>query len=164
MISIIPGQPDTNLADFCNNDNIAHHLSASLITEILHVICNSANLPLYIHSTHGDHTAGLVIACLRKRQHWSHRAVIIEFNQFVSDTVEPGEEEFLKQFSPTFDLSVEIPVWMRHVFAKDKNTERTRSKEEEEDESDSGNDGEDREAYRTVEDDVESPLGDGDGD
>jgi tyrosine-protein phosphatase OCA6 len=127
MISMIPDPPDKNLLAFCDTESITSlfyqipsyagqvAISASLVNEILSLICDSQKLPLYLHSTHGGHTTGLIVMCLRKIQLWSPRATFVEFNQFVSDSVEPCEEDFINTYSPGLNLKQQRPSWLLHL-------------------------------------------------
>jgi len=127
MISLGPNPPDQDLREFCSSHHISSHfcqcpkysgqigLSVSSIADLLLVMCKEENLPLYIHSTHGGHSAGLVIMCLRKLQMWSPRAIFAEFNQFVSDSCEPVEEEFLNSFTGTLELRPPRPSWLKQL-------------------------------------------------
>lgn len=127
MISMIPNPVDENLKKFCDDENITHHyyqipeyagqiaITSSQITEIISLMCNSNNLPVYIHSVGGGHTTGLVVMCLRKLQRWSTRAMFTEFNQYVADSLESCEEEFLHSFNSTFELPPPRPAWIGHL-------------------------------------------------
>jgi tyrosine-protein phosphatase OCA6 len=127
IISLAPIHPDQKLREFCSLQHITNHfyecpkyagqigLSVSTITDLLLLICNENNLPLYIHSVHGGHTTGLVIMCLRKLQMWSPRATFFEFNQFVSDSCEPFEEEFYNSFTATLELRPPRPAWLKQL-------------------------------------------------
>jgi tyrosine-protein phosphatase OCA6 len=127
MVSLAPNPPEQALREFCSLQRITGHfypcpkyagqigLSVSTIADLLLLICNEDNLPLYIHSVHGGHTAGLVIMCLRKLQMWSPRATFFEFTQFVSDSCEPFEEEFYNGFTATLDLRLPRPAWLKQL-------------------------------------------------
>ena len=129
MISIAPNSIDDDLKNFCQENNIVNHfypiprfasqivITATTITEIIHIMCNTDNLPLYIHSLDGAHTAGLVVMCLRKLQMWSSRAMFNEFNMFITN-FERCEEEFVNNYKATFELPPNRPQWLRHLNGK----------------------------------------------
>jgi tyrosine-protein phosphatase OCA6 len=127
IVSMCPAPIDPNLREFCESQGITDHyyevpkyagqigVSASVITEVLRLMCRADHLPLYIHSIHGGHTNGLVIMCLRKLQMWSARAIFSEFNQYVTDSCEPFEEEFLNNYAATLELPLPRPAWLAHL-------------------------------------------------
>lgn len=129
MISMIPNQIDEDLKSFCDQEGISNHcyivpkfasqivITATTITEIINILCDKQNLPLYIHCINGGHTTGLVIMCLRKLQIWSQRAMFNEFNQFIN-TFESCEEEFVINYNATFELSPNRPEWLQHLAGK----------------------------------------------
>ncbi|KAH0789455.1 Tyrosine phosphatase family protein [Histomonas meleagridis] len=129
IVSLIPNPIDPDLKKFCEDENITNHtyivpkftdqivMTSTTITEIINIMCDKQNFPLYIHSTNGAHNTGLVIMCLRKLQMWSINATLNEFNQFV-DSPESCEEEFVNNFKATFELSQNRPAWLQHLAGK----------------------------------------------
>jgi hypothetical protein len=122
-----PAPIDDKLREFCESQGITNSyyeipkcagqigVSVSVITEILRLICRADNLPLDIHSIHGGHTNGLVIMCLCKLQMWSLRSPFAEFNQYVAESCESFEEEFLNKYAATLELPPPRPAWLRHL-------------------------------------------------
>lgn len=127
IVSLIPNPVDDNLKQFCESEHITNHyyqvpeyagqivITASAITEIITLMCNTRNLPLYIHSVGGGHTTGLVVMCLRRLQMWSSRAMFAEFDQYVMDGFESCEEEFIGNFKTTFELEPPRPMWLSQL-------------------------------------------------
>ena len=127
IVSIIPNPVDDDLKKFCEEEHITSHyyqipeyagqivITASQITEIMTLMCNTNNLPLYIHSVGGGHTSGLVVLCLRRLQMWSTHAMVSEFNQYVMDGIESCEEEFISNFKATIELPLPRPRWLTQL-------------------------------------------------
>jgi len=129
MISLIPEAMDNKLSDFLKEENIESYqytvpkfvdqiiMSSNMITEILNIMCDKKNLPLYIHCHNGGHSTGLVIMCLRKLQMWSQRAMFSEFSRFIN-TFESCEEEFVNNYKATLELTSNRPSWLKHLAGK----------------------------------------------
>lgn len=129
MISLIPQPIDDELAEFCKEEKIVDHfypvpkfidqviLTPSTVAEIINIMSDKNNLPVYIHCLNGGHTTGLIVMCLRKLQMWSQRAMFNEFNQFIN-TFESCEEEFVINFKETFELTANRPSWLMHITGK----------------------------------------------
>ena len=155
IISLIPNAVDDDLKNFCQVEGITNHyysvpkfasqviITATTITEIVHIMCNNDNLPLYVHCLDGGHTTGLIIMCLRKLQMWSARSMLSEFNMFINDP-ESCEEEFVNNYKATFELSSNRPKWLQHLSGKKTHpTLRVILIDESESESDDNDDNDD---------------------
>ena len=166
MISMSPNPIDDDLKKFCEEEHIKNYyysvpkfvtqvvITVNSVTDIINIICNKDNLPLYIHCINGGHTTGLVIMCLRKLQMWTQRAMINEFSRFIN-TFERSEEEFINNYKATFELTQNRPDWLRHlptgrkshptlhvIFADDEGTDDGDDQDDEEDEEENQNDSE----------------------
>lgn len=129
IVSLFPTPIDPELKAFCEEEHITNYtfivpkfidqivITQTTVTEVINLMIDKNNLPLYIHSSSGAHTTGLVIMCLRKLQMWSSRAMFQEFNQFIRSS-ERCEEEFVNNYKATFELSVNRPDWLRHLAGK----------------------------------------------
>ena len=155
IISLIPSVVDDDLKNFCQSEGIINHcysvpkfasqviITATTITEIIHIMCNNENLPLYVHCLDGGHTTGLIIMCLRKLQMWSSRSMFNEFTTFINDP-ENCEEEFVNNYKATFEISNNRPKWLQHLSGKKTHpTLRVILIDESESESDDNDDNDD---------------------
>ncbi|OQR99620.1 hypothetical protein THRCLA_06438 [Thraustotheca clavata] len=128
LISLIPEEPTSDLADFCVHEGIVKHtfriekyssdsvtVSPNTVSTILQLLLNKDNFPIYIHCLDGANVVGIVIMVLRKLQNWSKLATLQEFCRFTRDhCIEKDESEYLSTFSaeitlPPYSL---IPRWL----------------------------------------------------
>lgn len=92
VVSVIPEPPTSDLAGFCANEKITlHHFYAEKFTsdnvtvspataaQIIEILVQKKNLPLYIHCLDGSNVTGIVVMILRKLQNWTKLATVSEF-------------------------------------------------------------------------------------
>lgn len=92
VVSVIPEPPTSDLADYCANENItlvhfyAEKFTSDNVTvlpatvaQILNIIIQKKNLPLYIHCLDGANVTGIIVMILRKLQNWTKLATVSEF-------------------------------------------------------------------------------------
>jgi protein tyrosine/serine phosphatase len=60
-------------------------LSPEAVARLLELLVRPEAHPLYVHCLTGTHNTSLVIACLRKLQHWDPAAVRVEFARFCDE-------------------------------------------------------------------------------
>jgi len=153
IVSVIPEPPTSDLADFCAGEKIAlHHFYAEKFTsdnvtvspttaaQILELLVQQQNLPLYIHCLDGANVTGIVVMILRKLQNWTKLATVSEFcrqapssslarhgewllmlavltclpiARFTRDHgIEKDESEYLAAFSEEIVVTVDAPQWL----------------------------------------------------
>ena len=64
------------------------------MSNILSVLLNHDNHPLFVHCLDGSNVTGLAIMCLRKMQMWKRPVIVTEFTRFLGGE-NPEEEELL---------------------------------------------------------------------
>ena len=92
VVSVIPEEPTSDLAEFCTHEKIALlHFDAEKFTsdnvtvppataaQIVAIMVQQKNLPLYIHCLDGANVTGIVVMILRKLQNWTKLATVSEF-------------------------------------------------------------------------------------
>ncbi|RLN71612.1 hypothetical protein BBJ28_00007492 [Nothophytophthora sp. Chile5] len=126
VVSVIPEPPTTDLTGFCAQEKIAlHHFYAEKFTsdnvtvspataaQILEIIVQQKNLPLYVHCLDGANVTGIVVMVLRKLQNWTKLATVSEFCRFTRDHgVEKDESEYLAAFSEEIVVTADAPRWL----------------------------------------------------
>ncbi|RLN36841.1 hypothetical protein BBJ28_00004597 [Nothophytophthora sp. Chile5] len=119
VVSVIPEPPTTDLAEFCSQEKIAlHHFYAEKFTsdnvtvspataaQILEIIVQQKNLPLYVHCLDGANVTGIVVMVLRKLQNWTKLATVSEFCRY------KDESEYLAAFSEEIVVTADAPRWL----------------------------------------------------
>eukprot|EP01059_Diplonema_ambulator_P022819 TRINITY_DN38160_c0_g1_i1.p1 TRINITY_DN38160_c0_g1~~TRINITY_DN38160_c0_g1_i1.p1 ORF type:complete len:338 (+),score=58.07 TRINITY_DN38160_c0_g1_i1:58-1071(+) len=127
IISLIPEGPSQDLQDFCFFEKIdlRHYqaekfkespvLMISDVTQILELVVDPANHPLYIHCLDGGHVTGSVVVALRKLQGWDTASVVEEHRRWASDKeVTSDELAYIDEFHSDFPLAVPtvLPQWL----------------------------------------------------
>lgn len=125
IVSVIPEPPTSDLIAFCSTEKIQHYyfkaskftsdvtVSPEVLSEILHVILASKNLPLYVHCLDGGNVTGLVIMMLRKLQNWNLSKFAFEFCQLSTDqTIEKEESEYVATFAEEILIPQPSPEWL----------------------------------------------------
>ncbi|OBZ86857.1 putative tyrosine-protein phosphatase OCA6 [Choanephora cucurbitarum] len=127
ILSLIPDRLIPEMQQFCEENNIRLlHLTVDKMKEdniplsynktlmALQLIVDPTNHPIYVHCLDGADVTGLVIACLRKLQMWSHSSAMNEFARNLHTNVISSEEfEFIenfKQFEVTIPMT--LPSWL----------------------------------------------------
>ncbi|DBA00743.1 TPA: hypothetical protein N0F65_001214 [Lagenidium giganteum] len=126
IVSVIPEPPTSDLVGFCATEKIANHhfyaekftsdnvtVSPSTVVQILQLMINQENLPLYIHCLDGANVTGIIIMVLRKLQNWTKVATVAEFCRFTRDHgIEKDESEYLATFSEEIVVTGDVPKWL----------------------------------------------------
>ena len=125
----------SSLPDFCNANGIEHiiipaaasqkPLDASedhpdapapthaLCAQVLTICIDRQHLPLLLHDENGAHVCGLVVALLRKLQHFSTDSYVEEFVRFTKyHTLEDSERQFIQRFYSAVTLPESLPSWL----------------------------------------------------
>lgn len=88
-------------------------ISTSRVSEILDLLLNPSNFPIYIHCLDGCNITGLVVMCYRKIQNWSTAMIHTEFLRFSQDHVIIKEEsQFLDNFNGPIIKREYFPSWV----------------------------------------------------
>jgi hypothetical protein len=124
----VPEEPIKDLQEYCAVKNILliHHKASkfsSFITvnndtvcDILSVLANSMNHPVYVHCLDGANITSAVIASLRILQMWTPAAAIVEYCRFMRDPMESIDTEevnFVTSIHGSVDITSScIPAWL----------------------------------------------------
>lgn len=125
IVSLIPELPVSDLVRYCKTHNITHkHVAVGKYKEaveitpleivmLLELLSNAKSLPLYIHCLDGANVTALVVACLRKLQHYHLNFIFSEFDRHTVTRTDT-ETEFITNFSQKMCIpeSVPIPMWL----------------------------------------------------
>jgi protein tyrosine/serine phosphatase len=96
IISLTPDPVKPYLEEFCALEKIVNHhikvekpkdsltLTPSKALQVLQMLINPDNLPIYMHCLDGSIITGMVVMCLRKLQMWTMPIIIIEYTRYVS--------------------------------------------------------------------------------
>ncbi|ETO05887.1 Tyrosine phosphatase family protein [Reticulomyxa filosa] len=128
MISIIPETVTRDLQSFCKDNNIRNyvfkvkqydeaqlHLTYEIVSQVLSLLMNSDNLPAYLHCLDGAHYTGLIIACLRRLQHWNfHTCIWPEYLSYISE-IDNGEVEMHETWCQRYQGCVTFPWNLQNV-------------------------------------------------
>lgn len=125
IVSLIENDPSADLIQFCSCERInINHINVTFVkdeiaftsktmTQILELISDPANLPLYLHCEDGTHITGLVIMCLRRLQGWTSESYISEYLRYVpSRKIEEFEKSFLKSYTGPIHVQEKYPSWL----------------------------------------------------
>ncbi|KAJ9471725.1 putative tyrosine-protein phosphatase OCA1, partial [Diplonema papillatum] len=127
IISMLPDEPPQDLRDFCSSERIIHHffqcdkfkettvLMMADITQVLELILDPKNHPMYMHCLDGGHVTGSIVIALRKLQGWDNGSIYEEHFRWTADKeVTSSEESFIEEFrNPCLlRLPEEIPPWL----------------------------------------------------
>jgi len=128
IVSLIPEPPNKELLQFCEKQKIINkhfpvpkfkeedskvRVQPSSVAQILQVIINTKNLPLFIHCLDGAHNSGVLIMSLRKLQNWNLLVIFSEFTRFTRDSeIHSNESEFVEMFKREILIPTTIPKWL----------------------------------------------------
>ncbi|KAI8321957.1 protein-tyrosine phosphatase, partial [Martensiomyces pterosporus] len=112
ILSLIPGDRDNALSEFCEAEGITRITVAvespnenvtvtdSIVSQCLALVADPARAPLYIHCLDGSNVTGVVIMCLRKLQLWRVASYQNEYLRFEQDgEIIPEESEFVETYT-----------------------------------------------------------------
>lgn len=126
MISLIPEEDVTlDVKQFCRDMEIENKIynaqkyvsdnvtiQVETVKDVLYDILSSEG-KVYVHCLDGSNVVGIVIAVLRKLQHWQMNKILSEFCRFTRDTnIEKEEVEYIMNFSVEIQLPRKIPYWL----------------------------------------------------
>jgi len=127
LVSLTPKKPNKVVSGFCEQESIVNKhftvpkfkddmtISSSQVVQILQMIIDPENLPLYIHCLDGANITGAIIMCLRKLQNWNLSTIFTEFSRFTrANYIASAESEFVETFRAEIEIGAEIPFWLWH--------------------------------------------------
>jgi len=125
IISLTPKKPSKVMIGFCEQENITlkhFHvpkikddvpISSSQMVQIIQLIIDPVNLPVYVHCLDGADITGLVIMCLRKLQNYNLSVIFTEFSRFTrAGSLSSAESEFVETFKAEIEIGLQIPPWL----------------------------------------------------
>ncbi|KAK5580566.1 hypothetical protein RB653_000586 [Dictyostelium firmibasis] len=125
IVSLTPKPPTKSFYTFCEryNTTTKHFtvskfkddvtLSAAQVAQLLEMMIEPNNLPMYIHCLDGANVTGTIFMCLRKLQNWNLSSIFQEFTRFTrGGTIASSEAEFVETFKAEIDVSPQIPPWL----------------------------------------------------
>ncbi|GAM29291.1 hypothetical protein SAMD00019534_124670, partial [Acytostelium subglobosum LB1] len=125
IVSLTPKPPLKPFVNFCERYNInSRHfavskfkddvtISAAQVVQLLEMMIDPANLPLYCHCLDGANVTGVIFMCLRKLQNWNLSGIISEFTRFTRGScIASSESEFVETFKAEIDVPLIIPTWL----------------------------------------------------
>ncbi|KAI7829943.1 tyrosine phosphatase family-domain-containing protein [Kickxella alabastrina] len=114
IVSLIPGDQDTLLSEFCSglgitriiipvdspNENVT--VTDTIVSQCLELVTDPTKSPLYLHCLDGSNVTGVIIMCLRKLQLWRIASYQNEYLRFEQDgEIIPEESEFVETYRGT---------------------------------------------------------------
>ncbi|KAJ1858765.1 protein-tyrosine-phosphatase [Coemansia sp. RSA 1822] len=112
LVSLIPSDRDTQLSDYCRDENIDRicipvdspnenvTLTDEIVSQCLELMTDPSRAPLYIHCLDGSNVTGVVVMCLRKLQLWRVSSLQNEYLRFEQDgEIIPEESEFVETYT-----------------------------------------------------------------
>ncbi|KAN0012239.1 hypothetical protein ACTFIU_007537 [Dictyostelium citrinum] len=125
IVSLTPKPPTKSFYTFCEryNTTTKHFtvskfkddvtLSAAQVAQLLEMMIEPNNLPMYIHCLDGANVTGTIFMCLRKLQNWNLSSIFQEFTRFTrGGTIASSEAEFVETFKAEIDVCPNIPPWL----------------------------------------------------
>jgi len=125
IISLTPKRPSKVIVGFSEQEGIVlkhFHvpkfkddvpISSSQMVQLLQLIIDPNNLPVYIHCLDGSDITGLVIMCLRKLQNYNLSVIFTEFSRFTrAGSLSSAESEFVETFKAEIEIGLQIPPWL----------------------------------------------------
>ena len=115
LIYLAPGAPNDQLQSFVEEQDIKcvalggnqglearrkawNPLSEETVLEVLDLILDRSNYPLYITCYLGRDRTGAVVGCLRKLQQWHLSSIFEEYRRFAGTKVRLQNEQFIELF------------------------------------------------------------------
>eukprot|EP01104_Vermistella_antarctica_P001043 TRINITY_DN11106_c0_g1_i1.p1 TRINITY_DN11106_c0_g1~~TRINITY_DN11106_c0_g1_i1.p1 ORF type:complete len:289 (+),score=40.88 TRINITY_DN11106_c0_g1_i1:441-1307(+) len=117
LISMVPKKPTGDLTKFCEDHDIKHlhynvakgkgdpTITPQTTAEIINIIIDPKNLPVYLHCLDGTSTTGVVVMCLRKLQNWNLSVIVTELKRY-----SPGSTKTVSEFVESFRAEIDIPA------------------------------------------------------
>ncbi|ESL05829.1 tyrosine phospatase-like protein [Trypanosoma rangeli SC58] len=122
IVSLIPEEPTYDLSCFAAAENITlRHIRAERykgevqllpteMNEVLQLLINVEQHPIYVHCLDGRHVVGLVIMGLRKLQFWEVNCSHLEYQRFTRSVQD--EVAFIADYSGPIVVPMRIPSWL----------------------------------------------------
>ncbi|EAN76830.1 hypothetical protein, conserved [Trypanosoma brucei brucei TREU927] len=122
IVSLTPEEPTYDLSRFAAAEGITiRHIQVEQnkgeaqlmptdMSEVLQMLADAEQHPLYIHCLDGRHTTGLVVMGLRKLQHWSVNCSHMEYQRFAWNVQD--EVAFIADYSGPVVVPKVIPSWL----------------------------------------------------
>jgi len=82
------------------------------VVEVLRVVLDRKNHPIYVHCTKGQHRTGCLMGCLRKLQSWSLSSIFQEYTHFAGRIGgRPLDCQFIELFPCSRELQQDQARW-----------------------------------------------------
>lgn len=101
-------------------------MSEEVVKESLEIVLRKDCHPILVCDVGGVHLVGMLVACLRRLQHWNLNSVVNEYRAFAGSKTRYANEQFIELFD--IDL-VTIPVNPPEWFAEQMKMERLEMEE-----------------------------------
>ena len=125
IISLIPEKPVNDIIEFTKKYEInINHFKVSAwketnsineeqMNQILELLIDSRNSPIYIHCLDGGNVTSQVIMCLRKLQNYDMKSIFDEAKKY-TEKISDDEKNFLKNYKGTIKVVEEenIQSWL----------------------------------------------------
>uniref|UniRef100_A0A060T5I5 ARAD1B06930p n=1 Tax=Blastobotrys adeninivorans TaxID=409370 RepID=A0A060T5I5_BLAAD len=87
-----------------------------VFTNALHLLVDTRNFPVLVHSNKGKHRVGVLIGAMRKvLQGWSLASIYDEYSRFASGKGD-ADVEFIELFEPAIEYDPKYaPSWLRQT-------------------------------------------------
>ncbi|KAJ3008646.1 hypothetical protein HKX48_008421 [Thoreauomyces humboldtii] len=125
ILSLTPDPANPALAAFCsaNKINPVHvrvdkpkehiPLSFNKTAQILGILIDPANHPLYFHCLDGAEVSTAVSMCLRRLQCWTMAPILAESTRYHKESIIGTEEaEFAEKFNAEIEITTKLPRWL----------------------------------------------------
>lgn len=127
IISLMAEEPTPDLVEYCGaegvnlvyrraekyDDGEVLSMSLDLVAEIINLLLDKANHPIYLHCRDGGHNTGLIIMCLRRLQHWTNEAIHDEHRRYTKgNEIHYQEEQFVQSFPGPITIPASLPPWL----------------------------------------------------
>ncbi|KAI8816767.1 protein-tyrosine phosphatase, partial [Fimicolochytrium jonesii] len=125
ILSLTPEPANADLAAFCAEQKItALHvrvdkpkehipLTFQKTAQILAIVIDPNNYPLFVHCLDGAGVTSALIMCLRKLQCWTMSSILYESSRYNKEgTIGSEEGEFVEKFSAEVELPIRLPAWL----------------------------------------------------
>jgi len=127
ILSLTPEKPSADLEEFCLDHKVSlfHFkvkkfneeitLQYDTICQVLGLVLNNANHPIYVHCLDGTHVTGWVFMCLRRLQNWPIALVCSEFARFIPEReCSREEQQFVERFEGPIEFFSKdvVPKWL----------------------------------------------------
>mmetsp|Transcript_11944 Transcript_11944/g.24326 ORF Transcript_11944/g.24326 Transcript_11944/m.24326 type:complete len:298 (-) Transcript_11944:2324-3217(-) len=125
LVTLSENPASRDLTEFCENESISLLrydvpkceenvvIRPEMAAQILAVLINVENLPLFLHCRDGGHNTGLIIMLLRRLQNWSQSTIYDEFTRYTKGAdIYRDESAYVESFKEEIHLPKIIPPWL----------------------------------------------------